>query len=928
VTPRLDPTTIASFATPTGWTETTRALFAARYFHTLVGIRRLATLLTDHVPGHLAESGFSANLEMLASAPTDVQKRVLGHPSAAFWVDVAWNLVNRRAHEHFPELHLVSHLREFARFASSALLLAGDRRLTAVVRTDSAGRISLPGSGLTIVAGPPWTRTPLSIDNGLVTGNPEQLQVPRLASGLELNWLDHDLRLAGRTEFMFAELNPADAQHWQDELNRHLNLLGQVSEPLARELTRGLSVIVPVHSPDPSLHVSGSFREAPGMVALSLGGRMATLEALVHEYGHQKLNAILPLDPLIIGDTGEAGHYSPWRDDPRPLTGLLHAVYSFETVVNFYHALLGLPGTGGFVPQEIVNRSYRIVRQVRDGLAGLNAHAAVLSPLGRAFVEALGSRVEECARDLPMPSPEDRRRIDAEHDAHRIRWEERHPSRSAMTAAVAEPVQLDGTALATLRALGMPDNWNLEWIVRRWYPGDSLLEVVRALQQLGEVITLPDTSPGESLIADLTAAHLAYVRDDYHTAVGRYAACVNHHPQSPYFWHCYGFALRHLGRYDEALYILTHTEALMARPERLSPDQDVRTTRQAKEWGLRLPETQPATARPVSLPVTESVVDELRASHYWAFVEATRGGGQLPTLIAVAHGLKPAMDVWIPPEGWHALLTLVQTLGLEYHVDACFDRYSPQLSQVPPDQLTTTRAAFAPCLEEGTEAHVFLARDRASLDRVVAAGWYPLVVNGKVVNKHLADHDKFGGALGYPACCQDFFRRRNNWNDDNTYYAALRNTQGDPSILCNPFLRHSMYGLVPYMPCSYTCPSTMKFADRLCDMIRAELPAYAKAIERASAKPVLCVSELRMYWFTGETVKRSGSTVTITYTGVESLYPIEATDPLSDLLSAGDRCILDGNVIHVHCADSYLAGYQTRGDRHGPECPFVLSFME
>jgi HEXXH motif-containing protein len=929
VTARLDSASIASFARPTGWTTTTRALFAARYLQTLLGIRTLASELAAKVPAVLAESGFPAALDVLTSSPAEVQRQVLDHPCAAFWTDVAWDLVRRRAPEHFPEMHLLPHLREFGRFATAAVLLRGHGRLTTAVRTDDAGRVSLPGVGLAISVGQPWTRTELTVCDGAVTGTWDQLRVPRLAAGPELNWLDHDLRLGGRAPFTFAELDQAAARHWADTLDQHMDLIGDVSRLLADELTAALRVIVPLSSPDGFLQMSGSFAEAPGMVALSLSGPLATLEVLVHEYGHQKLNAIMTLDPLVVGDTGEALYYSPWRDDPRPLTGLLHAVYSFETVLNFYHDMLGMPGCRGLDRREVVNRAYCVARQVRDGLAGLRAHAG-FSPLGQALAEALSERTEACAADLPLPADEDRRLLDAAHYAHKAQWEARHPSPSPAAspgAAVAASGTHDETALATLRALGLPDSWNLLWITGRWYPGDSMLSVVRAWQQANRAVDLPDVPPGKSLIADLATAHVAYVSDDYTMAAARYAACVNHDPASPYFWQCYAFALRHLGRHDEALYILTHTDALMTRAVSVSPDRDVRDTSQARQWGLRLPaSTPPAAARPVEAPLPPAVAAELQASRYWSFVEATLGGGQLATLIAVANGLKPTMDVWIPPGGWPALRLLVAALGLKYHVDACFDRYSPQLAAVPPDQLTTTRAAFTPVLSEGTEAHVFLARDRAALDRVVAAGWYPLIVNEKAVNKHRADHDKFGGALGYPICCQEFFRRRNNWNEDHTYYAALQNTSGEPSALCNPFTRHGPFGLVPYMPCSYTCPATMAFAGALRDLIRAELPAYAQAIERAAVRPLLCVSELRIYGFDGETVHRHQGTVTITYTAAERMYPIEATDPLHELLAAGDRCVLDGDIIAIYKDDSYLDGYQARGDRHGPECPFVISF--
>lgn len=132
----------------------------------------------------------------------------------------------------------------------------------------------------------------------------------------------------------------------------------------------------------------------------------------------------------------------------------------------------------------------------------------------------------------------------------------------------------------------------------------------------------------------------------------------------------------------------------MTRWSPLSVDQDVRTTTKALAWGLRLPDgTEPGTAsaRPVNLPATEAVERELRASRYWNLAEATRGGAQLPTLIAVANGLKPAMDLWVPRDGWPALRALAKTLGLVHHVDTCFDRFSPQIAQVPPRAVAKSR---------------------------------------------------------------------------------------------------------------------------------------------------------------------------------------------------------------------------------------------
>lgn len=930
---RLDADTIASLAVPSGWRGTTRAVFTARFYQTLVGVRRLTSHLAEHRPKLLAETAFEESVEALCSVPVDVQRRVLGHPSAGFWVSVAWDLLNRRALDHWPDLHVAPHLRDFSRFAVSALLLAERGRLAATVRTDPAGRVVLPGAGVVLrprgAEPDAWIR--LSIDDALVTaglpGHCDSIRVPTLDNGVELDWTDHDLRLGGRIDYDFAELDSADARRWTAELEHHFATISSVSEHLGQEVAQGLRAIVPVHSPRAGLHVSGSFQEAPGMIVLALGRRMETVEALVHEYGHQKLNVITPLASLIVDDPGEAVYYSPWRDDPRPLSGLLHAVFSFSMVTDFYRRLLELPGPAEFDAAAVAARTYQVAGQVEAGLRELRQHAT-FSPLGTAFIDAVDRRFLECRDSLPNPSPGECRELDVRAAAHRARWSERNPLPSLRTPGRGAPDNgPDPAAAKTLAALGLPPDWDTGAIVGRWYPGDALLALVRILSAEGAP-ALPESKPGESLIADLAAAHRAYVGGDFRAAAERYAACVTHDPASPYFWQCYAFALRHLGRYDESLYILTHTETLMTRGKPVDVSQDTRTAAGAKAWHVAPPTSASVSGAPVVPSLSVAAVAELRAGPYYDFVEATRGGAQLPTLIAVAHGLKPTMDVWIPATGWEAFRRMVRALGLKYHVDTYFDRFSPELSRALLDRLNTTRAVFTPTLTDRAEAHVFLARDRSALDRAVGAGWYPLVVDGRIVDKHLADHDTFGDALGYPKCCQEFFRQRNNWISDNTYYAARQNTTGAASLLANPFLRHTVYGLVSYMPCSFSCEPSMGFAGRLRNVIRAEFPSYAQEIDAEAAKVVLCVSELRMYRFTGETVHYAdnGDAIGVEYDGVKSMYAIEKCDPLYNLLAQGDHCHLDGNVIHIRRQGAAVGGYRARADRHGPECPFLIAF--
>jgi hypothetical protein len=315
-----------------------------------------------------------------------------------------------------------------------------------------------------------------------------------------------------------------------------------------------------------------------------------------------------------------------------------------------------------------------------------------------------------------------------------------------------------------------------------------------------------------------------------------------------------------------------------------------------------------------------SLADLLRNSRYEAYLDCAPTGVQLPTLIATVHGVKRAMDIWIPREGWTSFERLVRELDLQYYVDTYFDRFSQAIQAVPKDRLTTTRASLSRTYDEGTEAHVFLARDADALDAVVGAGWYPLVVDGHIVEKHLLDHDKFGEALGYPQCCQTFFRERNNWLYDNTYYAAYQRTTTAPQSLSNGFLRHTAFGLTPHMACSFACDATMSYSGRLRSIIAEECPAYAREIDRQLATPILCLSELGIFRFEGTMISPNA----VHYEEVEPIHPTDVSNDLFQALARGDTCELEANVLRIFKSGRFLMGYVARADQYGPQLPFLI----
>lgn len=135
---------------------------------------------------------------------------------------------------------------------------------------------------------------------------------------------------------------------WCAALDEASSLIEAALPSLAAEIAETLQRIVPVGY-DAARHFSASYREAPGLIYLSLHPSPLTLaEAIVHETQHGKLNALSWFDPLLKNgrDTWTS---SPIRPDLRPLIGVLMAVHAFVPVAALHRRLVELahPASSG-----------------------------------------------------------------------------------------------------------------------------------------------------------------------------------------------------------------------------------------------------------------------------------------------------------------------------------------------------------------------------------------------------------------------------------------------------------------------------------------------------------------------------------------------------------------------------------------------------
>lgn len=94
--------------------------------------------------------------------------------------------------------------------------------------------------------------------------------------------------------------------------------------------------------------VSHSTPELPFSIFVSIpeqDERDATLrvvESLIHESMHLQLTLVDSIEPLAVDD--RTSGYSPWKDEIRPITGLLHGLYVFAVIHQAFSILTDVCG--------------------------------------------------------------------------------------------------------------------------------------------------------------------------------------------------------------------------------------------------------------------------------------------------------------------------------------------------------------------------------------------------------------------------------------------------------------------------------------------------------------------------------------------------------------------------------------------------------
>ncbi len=96
---------------------------------------------------------------------------------------------------------------------------------------------------------------------------------------------------------------------------------------------------------DPEYDTSYTHPDVPFSIFVSVGGDTSQLsnlrvaESIIHETMHLKLTLIEGVRSLVR-ENASGTYFSPWRDEMRPARGVLHGIYVFTAVKDFYKKIL------------------------------------------------------------------------------------------------------------------------------------------------------------------------------------------------------------------------------------------------------------------------------------------------------------------------------------------------------------------------------------------------------------------------------------------------------------------------------------------------------------------------------------------------------------------------------------------------------------
>jgi HEXXH motif-containing protein len=199
----------------------------------------------------------------------------------------------------------------------------------------------------------------------------------------------------------------------QDLLREAIRLIELYQPETFQQLGVAMQVVAlkPIDAGD---YTNVSYSDLPGSFVIGLVRHPYELaDTLIHELHHDRLFAIEE-SGSFFDDAEQALDqprcYSPWRDDPRPPQGILHAVYVYLPVWRFWRNVCASQRVSGPLLDYARDRVIRIALQLSIGVHQLERHARLSAPGAELLAElSRGTRelrpsIEELIPDPDLPA--------------------------------------------------------------------------------------------------------------------------------------------------------------------------------------------------------------------------------------------------------------------------------------------------------------------------------------------------------------------------------------------------------------------------------------------------------------------------------------------------------------------------------------------
>ncbi|MCO6003632.1 HEXXH motif domain-containing protein [Actinoallomurus purpureus] len=381
---------------------------------TLVGLSET----TGHPQARAVCAAYEALGAIQHAAPEAVSD-VLAYPAVGAWaLRTVLGLRRRPADVVHPE-----------RLATIAAAAAIRGRVPARIEIPGTG-VELPSLGAASLPGPASVR--VHPDGAEIVHGRDAVEVPAdphraapgwrglsVISGRGVRFVLDDMdgyHFSSRTT-RHRRLTEAAVEEWRARIGRGWRSLDRDHPGVVAEVRETIVALVPLDSPAGSL-ASATSREAFGCVAMSLppDDRLIPV-TFAHEVQHAKLNALMDLFPLVDGP-GRDRFYAPWRDDPRPLVGLLHGAYAHLGVAGYWRRQRSRETDP--VLAFHAHTEFARWRQAAYEAAEALLRSGRLTEAGRLFVSEMRATLDRWREEkVPRPALARARRQAARH---RERW--------------------------------------------------------------------------------------------------------------------------------------------------------------------------------------------------------------------------------------------------------------------------------------------------------------------------------------------------------------------------------------------------------------------------------------------------------------------------------------------------------------------------